>query len=172
MGQRRLQARDTDRKTRRRHRLAAEARYEPIITATAANRAEAHWPTFLIVDLEGELNFIDGTGVVLEAADDGFFDTNTIIISGCLHQSGNFRKLLFACARWCHATRHVTFPCDHSDDAGYLRICKLSAFCEVAAVVLAPLAKQHFDAIDAEAIELIDSAHRGEVFLRRNSEGV
>src|SRR5207249_11312841 len=39
--QRRLQARHTDRKSRRRHRLAAEARDEAIVTAAAADRAEA-----------------------------------------------------------------------------------------------------------------------------------
>ena len=49
---------------------------------------------------------------------------------------------------------------------------KLGAFCEVATLVFASLAKQHFDAVDTEPVELIDSAHCGEAFFRRNLEGI
>src|SRR5438105_2756798 len=52
-----------------------------------------------ILDLERELNFVNGTRVVFEATDDSSIDTDTIVVSSHPDQSANFRKLMFAQAR-------------------------------------------------------------------------
>ena len=52
MRERRLQARHADREAGRRHRLAAEARHQPVIAPAAADRAEAHRAAFLVLGLE------------------------------------------------------------------------------------------------------------------------
>ena len=80
-GERRLQARHADGEAGRRHRLAAEARDEPVIAPAAADRAEAHRAAFLVLDFEGQFNFVDRAGVVFEAADDGGVDANAIVRS-------------------------------------------------------------------------------------------
>src|SRR5262249_6623010 len=69
--QRRLQRRHPDGKTRRRHRLAAEARDEAVVTAAAADRAEAHRAAFFILGVEQQFDLEDRAGVILEAADHG-----------------------------------------------------------------------------------------------------
>src|SRR5215216_3592044 len=76
--QRGLQARHADRKTRRRHRLAAEARDQPVIAATSADGAEADRAAFFVLGLEGEFDLVDGTGVIFEAAHDGWIDNDLI----------------------------------------------------------------------------------------------
>ena len=77
--ERRLQPRDADGEAGRRHRLAAEARHQPVITPAAADRAEAHRAAFLVFGFDQQFNFVDRAGVVLEAADDGGIDANTIL---------------------------------------------------------------------------------------------
>ena len=77
-GERRLQARDADGEAGRRHRLAHEARDEPIVTPAAADRAEAHRAAFVVFGFDQQFNFVDGAGVVLEAADDGWIDANSV----------------------------------------------------------------------------------------------
>ena len=78
-GQRRLQPRHADGEAGRRHRLAAEARHEAVITPAAADRAEAHRAAFLVLGLEGQFNFEDRAGVIFEAADDGGVDANSVL---------------------------------------------------------------------------------------------
>ena len=65
-------------KSRRRHRLAAKARDQPVITATATDRAEAHRAAFFVLGFEGEFYLVDGACVVFEAANDGGIDADTI----------------------------------------------------------------------------------------------
>src|ERR1019366_7399808 len=67
-----------DREAGRRHRLAAEARHQPVVTPAAADRAEAHRAALLVLDLEGQFHLLDRAGVVLEPADDGCIHTDTI----------------------------------------------------------------------------------------------
>ena len=49
-----------------------------VITATTADRTKAHRATFFVLGFEGEFYFVNGTGVVFEAADDGGIDDNLI----------------------------------------------------------------------------------------------
>src|SRR5262249_37335091 len=51
-----LQARYANGEARRRHRLAAETRHEPVVAPTATHRAEAHRASFFVFRLEQELN--------------------------------------------------------------------------------------------------------------------
>src|SRR5262249_57429336 len=104
--------------------------------------------------------------VVLEAADNRLVDANAIVVSGRSHQLGNFQKFVFA--RSSGVARMSRSSDDCRDDTRDLRIRKLRAFCKVAAFVLASLAEQHFDAVDAEPIELVDRTHRRESLFRWN----
>ena len=76
--QRRHQARDADGKAGRRHRLAAEARDQPVITPAAADRAEAHDLAVLVGDFGQQFGLEDRAGVVFEAADDGGVDRDAV----------------------------------------------------------------------------------------------
>ena len=78
--QRRLQPRHADREPGRRHRLAAEARHQPIIAPAAADRAEAHRAALFVVGLEQQFDLVDRAGVVFEAADDGGIDPDAICV--------------------------------------------------------------------------------------------
>ena len=66
--ERRLQTRDADREAGRRNLLAREARDEIVVAAAAADRAEAHGLAVVAFDLERQLGFEDGAGVVFKAA--------------------------------------------------------------------------------------------------------
>ncbi len=77
-GQRGLQPRHADGEAGRRHRLAAEARHEAVVAPAAADRAEAHRAAFLVLGFEQQFNLVDRAGVVLEAADDGGIDPDSI----------------------------------------------------------------------------------------------
>ena len=72
--QRRHQARDADGKAGRRHRLAAEARDQPVIAPAAADRAEADDLALLVGDFGQQFGLVDRAGVIFEAADDGGID--------------------------------------------------------------------------------------------------
>src|SRR5262249_2466824 len=170
MGECGLQARDADGKSGRRDRLAPEAGHEPAVTPTAADRAETYRPAFLVLDLEGQYNLVDGAGVVVETANNRFVDANPIVVSGRAYELGNLRKFFFTWSSC--AAGFARRSCDCRDDACDLRVRKLRAFCKVAAFVLASLAKQHFDAFDPEPIELVDGAHRRESFFRRNVNAI
>ena len=51
-GQRRLQARDADGEAGRRHRLAHEARHQPVVAPAAADRAEAHRAALVVLGFD------------------------------------------------------------------------------------------------------------------------
>ena len=76
--QRGLQPRHADRKSGRRHRLAAKARDQTVITPAAADRAEAHRAAFFVLGFEREFYFVDRAGVIFEAADDGGIDADAV----------------------------------------------------------------------------------------------
>src|SRR5258705_5327885 len=76
--QRGLQPRYADRKTGRRHRLAAKARHQPVVTPAAADRAEAHGPAFFVFGVEQQFYFVDRAGVIFEPAHDGGIDADPI----------------------------------------------------------------------------------------------
>ena len=81
--ERRLQARDADREAGCRNFLACEARDEIVVAAAAADRAEADGLAVIAFDLERQLGFEDGTGVVFEAADDDEVYANSpIVVTG------------------------------------------------------------------------------------------
>src|SRR5699024_1192258 len=80
--ERRLQTRDTNGEAGRRHRLATQARYQTVITTTAANRAEPHRAALCVIGLEQQFNLVNGAGVILEAADDRLIDADPIAIAG------------------------------------------------------------------------------------------
>ena len=69
-----------------RHRLAAEARHEAVIAPAARDRAEADGLAVVAFDFEGEIGFVDGAGVIFEAADDGGVDTIRSILIACCQQ--------------------------------------------------------------------------------------
>ena len=87
-----LQARDADGETGRRHRLAAEARDQAVVAPAAADRAEAHGAAFFVFGFERQFNFVDRAGVVLEAADDGFIDLDSILIPNLRNQATDFAQ--------------------------------------------------------------------------------
>ena len=99
-GERRLQARDADGEAGRRHRLAHEARHETVVAPAAADRAETHRAAFVVLDLEGEFNFVDGTGVIFEPADDGLIDANALAVSSRIHKFDSI-----SASSWCPAFR-------------------------------------------------------------------
>ena len=57
---------------------AAEARDEPVIAPAAADRAEAHRPAIVVLDLEGQLGLEDRAGVIFEPAHHGGVDADAI----------------------------------------------------------------------------------------------
>ena len=69
-----------------RHRLAAKAGDEPIIAPAGSYGAEAHRPSIVARNREGEINFEDRTGVIFEAADDRFVDFYSIGVSHFVDQ--------------------------------------------------------------------------------------
>ena len=82
----------------RRHRLAAEARDEPVVAPAAADRAEAHRAAFLVFGVEQEFNFVDRAGVVFETADDGRIDHGSVVtVTCCRHESCIVAKLGNSC---------------------------------------------------------------------------
>src|SRR6478735_4593648 len=95
--QRSLQARHADGKSRRRYRLAAEARDKTVIAATATDGAEADGAAFFVLGFEREFNLVDRAGVVFEAAHDRLVDANPIAtISSVLTKILDLKKLLAA----------------------------------------------------------------------------
>ena len=80
MCERGLQPRHADGKAGRRHRLAAEARHQAIITPAAADRAEAHGAAFFVFGLKQQFHLVDRAGVVFEATDDGKICPNLAVI--------------------------------------------------------------------------------------------
>src|SRR5712692_644474 len=76
-------ARDADGESGRRHRLAAKARDEAVITPAAADRAEADGVSFFVLRFEGEFGFENGAGVIFEAADDGSINTYAVMPITC-----------------------------------------------------------------------------------------
>ena len=66
--------RHADGKSGRRHRLAAKARDQPVITPARSNGAEAHRLSVVTRNGECQVNFEDRAGVIFEAADDGGID--------------------------------------------------------------------------------------------------
>ena len=76
--QRRHQARDADGEAGGRHRLAREARDQPVIAPAAADRAEDDLFALFVGDVEGQFGFVDRAGVVFEAADDGGVDLDAV----------------------------------------------------------------------------------------------
>ena len=79
--QRRHQAGHPDGKPGRRNRLTHEARHQAIITTTAADRPEDDFLALLIGHIEGEFRFIDGAGVIFEAAHHGGINENAALIA-------------------------------------------------------------------------------------------
>jgi len=83
--QRRGQPRHADGEARRRHRLAAEARDEPVIAPAARHRAEAHDLALLVRHLEQKLRLVDRAGIVFEPAHHGGVDPDApVVVAGCL----------------------------------------------------------------------------------------
>src|SRR5262249_2057441 len=108
-----LQARDADGETGRRHVVAAEAADEAVVAPAAADRAEAHRPAFVVLDLEGELHLEDGTGVVLQAAHDGGIDTNAIFsIASASCEFCNGRQIVEALLEQRYVLKYTTHPAD------------------------------------------------------------
>src|SRR5262245_34157165 len=76
MLQRRQQPRHADRNARRRHRLAAKARNQSVITPAAADGAEANETALLVLCFEVQINFVDRACVILETADNTRVDSD------------------------------------------------------------------------------------------------
>ncbi len=155
-----LQPRHADGKTGRRHRLAAEARDEAIITSAATDRAEAHRAAFLVFGFEREFDFVDRAGVIFEAAHDGWVDENAaIVITRCSNKLADLRKFAN-----CLLPQHIAFdarlevrdrhsvaqklslragarfsPTGKINDARYSDVIKVSAFGEVALALFAAI---------------------------------
>src|SRR5262249_15900174 len=144
--------------------LAHEARDEPVIAPAAADRAEANGATFLVFDLERELNLVDRAGVVLKAADHRPVDADAVAIAACRYETIDLSEFIPSRAR--HA---CFFAGNRRNDTLDLRRIQFSTFCIIAALIFAPFAKQHPHAVDAEAIELVDRAHGGKALLCRNA---
>ena len=70
------QPRHADGEARRRDRLAAKARNQSVVTPASGNRAEAHWPAGLVLNVERQIYLVDRAGVVFEAADDCCIDND------------------------------------------------------------------------------------------------
>src|ERR1700733_3563950 len=102
------QARHADGKSRRRHRLAAKARDEAIITPAAADRTEAR-RTGGAVGRESQFNLEDWAGVIFEAADDGGVNKNliSVVASGYaqVHDGCEFGDAIASNCRVTHTVR-------------------------------------------------------------------
>ncbi len=160
--ERRLQARDADREAGRGDLLARKARDEIVVTAATADGAEADGLAVVAFDLERQLGFEDGAGVIFEAADDGLIEPNAVLVVSC--RNADFLKLqeVFDTRlerRAIGILRDGLFK--EADDFHGLRRRKIGALCEIAALVLAALAEQLGNAFDSETVEFVDGAeHR------------
>src|SRR5262249_22386505 len=97
VGERRQQPRHADRKTGRRHALAAKARDQPVVASAAADRAEARRAVRAVLNRKRQFDLVDGARVVLEAADDGWVDQNSsVAVAGGSDQGPNLFELLSA----------------------------------------------------------------------------
>ncbi len=76
-----MQARHTEREAGRRHVLAHEAADETVVAPAGADRAEADGAAVLAFDLEVQVRLEHGAGVVLQAADDGGTDKDSVLIA-------------------------------------------------------------------------------------------
>ena len=90
MCQRCLQSRHTDREAGGRHFLAGEAGNKIIVTPAAADRTEAYRFAVIAGDFEGQFGFEHGSGIVIEATDDGIINAYAIfLVPGGLHKAIN-----------------------------------------------------------------------------------
>ena len=78
-----LQSGDADGEAGRRHALAGESGDKVVVASAAADRAEAHGAAFVVLDLEGQLGLEHRAGVILEAADNGLINANSITLVAC-----------------------------------------------------------------------------------------
>src|SRR5262245_2181859 len=85
--------RHADRESGGGYALAAEARDQAVVAPAAADRAEPHRPALVVLDLEGEVHFVDRAGVIFEPANDGRVDLHSIPITQCYNQLRNFFDL-------------------------------------------------------------------------------
>src|SRR3984893_4965328 len=99
------QARHPDGEAGGRHRLAAETRHQAVVTPAAADRAEAHRSTLVVLGFESQLNLVDRTGVVFEAADNGLVDSDAIAVLGRFYEVSELAK--FSKALLGGSARHV-----------------------------------------------------------------
>src|SRR5262249_13832298 len=97
MLQRRHQSRHADRKSRRRHGLAAKARDPSIVTPAGAYRAETNWSALVVLSLERQIHFEDWAGVILKAANHGSINADAFAsVSGCFGNMSDFGKFVRA----------------------------------------------------------------------------
>src|SRR5215469_5303094 len=88
--QSRHQPRYADGESRCRHRLAAKARNQPVVTAPTADGAEANRFAIFAFNGERQLNFVDGASIVLKTADDGGGNVDAIPVVGGVEQASHF----------------------------------------------------------------------------------
>ncbi len=171
--QRRMQPRDTDRIAGCRNADALEALDEPVIAATAADRAEARLTAIFAGGLEGELGLENGTSVIIEPAHNGGIDPDTVAIeAGCAQQFVHRPKLGQAlAARFTllnEARQGVKGLPPPLASGAYIAQNhvdlirrKTRALGVIAGLVLAPFPEQHADRIDAEPVKLVDGTQHG-----------
>ena len=153
--QRGLQPRHADGEAGRRNGLAAEARHQTVVAPAAADRAEANGAAFLVFGFEQKFYFVDGAGVVLEAADDGGIELySTIAITCGANKSWiSFSSSIPACHILDASNLSPNIPrkrfvasYDRIDGMSTrhvrLSIAKSCSFCEIATLVLAARTEQ------------------------------
>src|SRR5690606_23288804 len=181
-------ARHADGEAGCRHRFAAESRDQPVIAATAADRAEDHVLALFVLHLEGEFDLEDGARVVFEAADHGGVDLDAVgpvaarqkealhlaKFSYSLCERGTHTILVIVegkvgvrsqgfGALWTADTLHVSFSSyagmQYSEYERCLFIIEAGTFRKVAALILPPSAQQKLDALRTQSIHLVDRTH-------------
>src|SRR3984885_915250 len=175
--QRRGQARHADGKSRRRHRLAAKARDEAVVTSTAADRAEARRAVFA-VGRECQFNFEHRAGVIFETANDARIEADAIraVIRGPHQgadllefgdalfagraQPGRFAPIVQGALDVAAAIGERCF--DIAENTLALFGVKAGTAREVAAVILAAFTEQECNAGAAEPVVFVDGAQHGE----------
>src|SRR5665213_1376378 len=93
-GERGLQARYADGKSGRRHRLAAKARHQTIVTSAAADRTKADWPAFVVLGFDQQFNFENRAGVIFETADDGVIDLDPVSVTASIYYRLNLLQVV------------------------------------------------------------------------------
>src|SRR5690606_36550430 len=107
---------------------------------------------------EGQFDLEDGAGLIFEAADDGRIDPDAVgTVAGSGEQQLHGGEVGDALV----VGRRVA--ADIVENNGYLPVIEFGALGEVAALILAALAEQQANVVDAELIELVDGTQHREL---------